>query len=130
MAVVLFDGVCNLCNGSVNWLIDHDKKNVLQFASLQSDYGQKMVNKFNLQGSYLDTMILVDGENYYVRSTAILHMLRLMGGIYSMAFAFVIIPVFIRDAFYNFIARNRYRWFGKQDACRIPTPELKAKFLE
>lgn len=129
MAVVLFDGVCNLCNGSVNWLIDHDKKNVLQFASLQSEYGQQTIGKLGLQGSYLDTMVLVDGEKHYVRSTAILHMLRLMGGIYSMAFVFVIIPAFIRDACYNFIARNRYRWFGKQEACRIPTPELKAKFL-
>lgn len=129
MAVVLFDGVCNLCNGSVNWLIDHDKKNVLQFASLQSEYAQQTIGKLGLQGSYLDTMVLVDGENYYVRSTAILHMLKLMGGIYSIAFVFVIIPAFIRDAFYNFIARNRYRWFGRQDACRIPTPELKAKFL-
>lgn len=129
MAVVLFDGVCNLCNGSVNWLIDHDKKNVLQFASLQSEYAQQTIGKLGLQGSYLDTMVLVDGENYYVRSTAILHMLKLMGGIYRIAFVFVIIPAFIRDAFYNFIARNRYRWFGRQDACRIPTPELKAKFL-
>jgi len=129
MTVVLFDGVCNLCNGSVNWLIDHDTKNQFQFASLQSDYGKKVVAQFNLKGDYLDTVLLLQDDQVYMRSEAVLRICKKLGGGYSLLYGFVIVPAFIRDFFYNIVARNRYRWFGKQDACRIPTPELKAKFL-
>ena len=130
MFVVLFDGVCNLCNSSVNWIIDRDKKNQFQFASLQSDYGKNVVKQFNLQSDYLDTVILLESGKIFVRSEAILRILKHLGGIYTMGFAGMIFPRFIRDFVYNLIAKNRYRWFGKQDTCRIPTPELKAKFLE
>ena len=129
MSVVLFDGVCNLCNGSVNWLIDHDKKNHFQFASLQSDYGKKVVAQFNLKGDYLDTVLLLEDGKVYMRSEAILRIGKKLGGGYSLLYSFLIIPAFVRDFFYNIVARNRYRWFGKQDVCRMPTPELKAKFL-
>ncbi len=129
MSVVLFDGVCNLCNGSVNWLIDHDKKNQFQFASLQSDYGKKVVAQFNLKGDYLDTVLLLEDGKVYMRSEAVLRIGKKLGGGYSLLYGFVIIPAFVRDFFYNIVARNRYRWFGKQDACRMPTPELKANFL-
>lgn len=129
MTVVLFDGVCNLCNGSVNWLIDHDTKNQFQFASLQSDYGKKVVAQFDLKGDYLDTVLLLEDDQVYMRSEAILRIGKKLGGGYSLLYGFVIVPSFIRDFFYNIVARNRYGWFGKQDTCRIPTPELKAKFL-
>lgn len=129
MLVVLFDGVCNLCNSSVNWIIDHDKEGKFKFASLQSVYGQNVVKQFNLSGEYMDTVLLLDGDKLYKRSDAVLRIAKHIGGIYSLAYVFVIIPAFIRNFFYNFVARNRYRWFGKQDACRIPNPELKAKFL-
>ena len=129
MSVVLFDGVCNLCNSSVNWLIDHDKKNQFQFASLQSDYGKKVVAQFNLKGDYLDTVLLLEDGKVYMRSEAVLRIGKKLGGGYSLLYGFVIIPAFVRDFFYNIVARNRYRWFGKQDACRMPTPEMKAKFL-
>lgn len=130
MYVVLFDGVCNLCNGAVNWLIDHDSKNVLRYASLQSAYGQQVVAKHNLQGEYLNTILLVEGDKIYERSTAVLRTLKNIGGIWSLLYVFIVVPAFIRNAVYNFVSRNRYRWFGKLDACRIPTPALKAKFLE
>lgn len=129
MLVVLFDGVCNLCNSSVNWIIDHDKEGKFQFASLQSVYGQNVVKQFNLTGEYMDTVLLLDGDKLYKRSEAVLRIAKHIGGIYSLAYVFIIVPAFIRNFFYNFVARNRYRWFGKQDACRIPSPELKAKFL-
>ncbi len=130
MYVILFDGVCNLCNASVNWIIDRDKKNIFLFASLQSAYGIETVNKFGLSGDYMDTVILRDADKIYTRSDAVLHIVKLLGGVYSLIYVFRIIPRFMRDAVYNFIARNRYRWFGKRDSCRMPTPELKAKFLE
>lgn len=129
MKVILFDGVCNLCNSSVNWIIDHDKHNTFKFASLQSDYGKSVVQKYNLQGSYLDTILLVDEDKIFSRSGAVLRIAKYLGSIYQLAYAFIIIPPFIRNAVYNFIAQNRYRWFGKRDSCRMPTPELKNKFL-
>lgn len=129
MLVVLFDGVCNLCNSSVNWIIDHDKEGKFKFASLQSAYGQNVVKQFNLTGGYMDTVLLLDGDNLYKRSDAVLRIAKHIGGIYALAYVFIIMPAFVRDMFYNFVARNRYRWFGKQDACRIPTPEFKTKFL-
>lgn len=130
MYVVLFDGVCNLCNGAVNWLIDHDPKNVLKFASLQSSYGQQIVAKNKLQGEYLNTILFVEDDKVYERSNAVLRALKHIGGWPTLLYAFIVVPAFMRNAVYNFVARNRYRWFGKMDACRVPTPKLKAKFLD
>lgn len=127
--VILFDGVCNLCNASVNWIIDRDKNNLFKFASLQSEYGQSVIKKFNITGDYMDTVVLQEEGKVYLRSAAALRILKHLGGIYSIAYIFIIIPEFVRDFIYNVIAKNRYRWFGKQDACRIPSPDLKAKFL-
>lgn len=130
MYVVLFDGVCNLCNAWVNRVIDLDKKDVFRFASLQSNYGRQMVEKYNPKGAYMDSILLIDDNRMYERSTAVLRIAKHLGGIHAIAYAFIIVPVFIRDAVYNFVAKNRYRWFGKRETCRIPTPELKAKFIE
>ena len=130
MYVILFDGVCNLCNAAVNWVIDHDSRNVIKFASLQSEYGQQMVKQHHLTNEYMNTIYLVEGDKVYSRSTAVLRTLKHLTGIYSLGYGFIIVPRFIRNFFYNLVARNRYKWFGKRDVCRIPTPELKAKFIE
>lgn len=128
--VILFDGVCNLCNSSVNWIIDRDLKNQFQFSALQSAYGKTVVEKFQLHDDFMDTVLLVEGDKVLQRSDAALQILRSLGGIYSLAVVFYIVPAFIRNAVYNWVARNRYRWFGKQETCRVPTPELQEKFLE
>jgi len=127
--IVLFDGVCNLCSGSVQFILKRDKKNVFQFASLQSNPGQELLKKFNLPADTFNSFVLVEGENIYTRSTAALRIARNLNG-WKWLYAFRIVPKFIRDAIYNLIAKNRYRWFGKKDECWIPTPELRAKFLE
>jgi len=130
MKVVLFDGVCNLCNSLVNWIIDHDKKNLFKFASLQSVYGQKRVAELGLSDNYLDTVILDDEGKGYSQSDAVLQVARHIGGFYSLAVVFFLVPRFIRDFIYQLVASNRYKWFGKQESCRIPTPELKSRFLD
>ena len=130
MMVLLFDGVCNLCNQSVNWIIKRDAKNKFQFASLQSNYGKNVIDKFGIKEDYMNTVILLENEYIYLRSEAALRIMKHLGGIYSPVYALILIPAFIRDAIYNFVARNRYRWFGKSETCRLPTPEEKAKFLE
>ena len=127
--VILFDGVCNLCNGAVNFVIDRDKKNVFKFASLQSNYGKEILQKANLNKEDYDTFLLVDGSNIYDRSTAALHVFRKLDFPYKPLFAMIILPASLRNGIYNLIARNRYKWFGKTEHCRIPTPELKSKFI-
>jgi len=128
--VVLFDGVCNLCNSSVQFILKRDKKKQFLFASLQGKAGQALLRQFNLPVNELFSFILVDGDRYYVRSTAVLQMLKRLGGGWRLLYAFIIIPRFIRDAVYNWIARNRYKWFGKQESCWVPTPELRSRFLD
>jgi predicted DCC family thiol-disulfide oxidoreductase YuxK len=127
--VILFDGVCNLCNTAVQFVIERDPTAVFRFAALQSDFGQGILakNAINTEGG--DTMILVENGQVYDRSTAALRIAkRLSGGIKLLA-VFLIVPRPIRDFFYKIIARNRYRWFGKQETCWLPTKELKARFL-
>ena len=128
--LILFDGVCNLCNGIVQYVIKHDKKNVFVFAALQSELGQEFIRERNIDTSKIDSIILVDPNiAYYFKSSAALHIAYEFGGLWKLAKVFEIFPEKIRDPFYDFIARNRYRWFGKNDHCWIPTPELQAKFL-
>ncbi len=127
--IVLFDGVCNFCNGSVNFIIRRDPKKKFRFAPLQSEVGQKLLKQFGLSTTDLDTMILIDGDRYYSRSTAGLQIARRMSGLWPLLFAFIVVPPFLRDFVYNVIARNRYRWFGKRDACMVPTPDLRERFL-
>lgn len=127
--VILFDGVCNLCNSAVQFVIERDKKKLFRFASLQSEYGQSQLKKHCLLDKNIDSIVLVDEGKTYIKSTAALRIAKKMGGLYPLAYAFIIVPAFIRNWVYDFVARNRYRWFGKQDACWIPTPELKSLFL-
>ncbi len=128
--VILFDGVCNLCNGAVQFIIKRDPDSVFRFASLQSDAGQDVLRRNNLPTEDFDTMVLVDDDAVFTKSTAALRILRRLGGIGRLAYAFIVIPRFVRDWVYTFVARNRYSWFGKRDECMVPTPDLKSRFLE
>lgn len=127
--IILFDGVCNLCNASVSFVIERDKKNVFQFASLQSSFGQEVLKKHQLSSSDFDSMILLQNGTIHQRSDAALRIAKELSGAWKLLYGFIIVPRFIRNAVYNFVARNRYKWFGKQETCMIPTPELKAKFI-
>ncbi len=127
---VYFDGVCNLCNGTVLFIIKHDKQNRFRFASLQGITGQAFLKKQNLPADTFNSFILAERNNIYTRSTAALRVCKYLGGGWPLLYGFIIVPRFIRDAVYNLIARNRYKWFGKKEACWIPTPALKEKFLD
>nr|WP_297788678.1 thiol-disulfide oxidoreductase DCC family protein [uncultured Allomuricauda sp.] len=129
--IILFDGVCNLCNSSVQFVIKRDKKDLFRYAALQSEVGQKLVNQRHIDTSKVDSIILIEpGVAYYTKSDAALEIAQELGGIWKLTGVFSWIPTSIRNAIYDFVAKNRYKWFGKKDACMIPTPELKAKFLD
>lgn len=128
--IILFDGVCNLCNSSVQFVIKRDKKSIFKFASLQSESGQALLKKFDLPADDFNSFVYIKGEQCYLRSTAVLKVAKELGGGWILLYGFIIVPKFIRDFFYNMIAKSRYRIFGKQDSCMIPTPELRSRFLE
>lgn len=127
--IILFDGVCNLCNGSVVFIIKRDKKDLFRFAAIQSDEGQELIQKHNIDTSKVDSILLIDGERYFSKSTAALKIARHLSSGYPLLFGFMILPRFFRNWVYDLIARNRYKWFGKKESCMIPTAVLKAKFL-
>jgi len=128
--VILFDGVCNLCSSSVQFVIKHDPQHYFHFASLQSNFGQQVLEKYQLPPEDFDSFILLDDDKIYTRSTAALRVVKKLKGPWSALYAFMIVPSFIRNTVYNFIAKNRYKWFGKQEACWLPTPELKELFID
>jgi len=127
--IVLFDGVCNLCNSAVQFIIRHDKKKVFMFTSLQSDAGQKQLEQYNFPLDELNSFILIENNKAYTRSSGALRVVKKLKGLWPLLYGFMIVPKFIRDGVYDWVGRNRYKWFGKQEACMIPTPELKARFL-
>ncbi len=128
--IILFDGVCNFCNFWVNFIIDRDKDDIFKFAALQSEAGQKLLNKFNLKTEDFDTFIFIDGEIYFTKSTAALKIARKLNYPVKVLYYFIFIPKFLRDLIYSLIAINRYKLFGKRDICRVPTENEKEKFLE
>lgn len=129
--IILFDGVCNLCNRFVQWVIKRDKRDTFRFAPLQGEIGMQLMQEHKLHPEKIDSIILVQpNAGYSVKSTAALKIGASMGGMYRALVIFRIIPVFLRDPIYDWVARNRYKWYGKRDQCMIPTPELKSKFLE
>ena len=128
--IILFDGVCNLCNRSVQFILRRDKKKKFRFATLQGKKGQEILKQFNLPADYLNSFILADGEKIYTRSTAALRMLKILGRGWNLFYGFMIVPPFIRNALYNMIAKYRYKWFGKKDQCMIPTPGIRERFIE
>lgn len=129
--LILFDGVCNLCNSSVQFVIKRDKKDMFRYAALQSDIGQQIIEKFNIDTSKTDSIILYSNEKgVFYKSTAALKIASKLGFPTNILGLFLIIPEAIRNIVYDFIARNRYKWYGRKEHCMIPTPELKSKFLE
>ena len=128
-ALVLFDGVCNLCNSSVNFIIDRDRAGYFKFAALQDETVEPLLTQFDLSTETMDSIVLVEEGTCYRESTAALRIVRRLKGGWSLFYAFIIVPRPVRDVVYGWLARNRYRWFGKRDTCRIPTPELRARFL-
>ena len=127
--VVLFDGVCNFCNATINFIIDHDRANRFVFAPLQSEAGQQLLRTNGLDATKLDSIVLLkDGEVHH-KSEAALQIARGLDGPWSLMYAFRILPRFLRDFVYDVVARNRYRWFGRRDSCRMPSPELRQRFL-
>jgi predicted DCC family thiol-disulfide oxidoreductase YuxK len=128
--LILFDGVCNLCNGSVQFVIKHDKESKFLFTSLQSDKGQEILKHFGMKTDDFDSFILLDKGEIYTKSSGVLKEAVILGGWFKIFAIFYLVPTFIRDLFYSFVAKNRYRFFGKKDSCMIPTPELKARFLQ
>lgn len=127
--VILFDGVCNLCSNVVQFVIKRDKKNLYQFASLQSSFGQSVLKKYNLSGQYLNTFILLQKDKVYTKSTGALIVAKNLSGFWPALYIFILIPPFIRNFVYDIISKYRYTWFGKNEICWIPSPKLKSKFL-
>ena len=127
-SIVLFDGVCNFCNGAVNFIIKHDYEKRFKFAPLQSEIGTELKNRYAI-GEDVDSIILIEDERAFTHSTAGLRVAKTLGGIWSLGYAFIIVPAFIRDWAYRVFARNRYRLFGRQDACMLPTPDVRERFL-
>jgi predicted DCC family thiol-disulfide oxidoreductase YuxK len=127
-SIVYFDGVCNFCNGAVNFIISRDAEKKFKFAPLQSEAGQKMRTKYEI-GDDIDSIILVENDRAYLHSTAGLRIAKGLGGIWSLAFVFIIVPAFIRDWAYRLFAKHRYRLFGREEACMLPTPDVRERFL-
>ena len=129
--IILFDGVCNLCDSAVQFIIKHDKKDIFRFASLQSDLGKEITTYLGVSSEKLDSIILYQpGFAYYHKSQAVFEIAKDLGGIFSLAQIFSILPSSFTDSIYDYIAKNRYKWYGKKDACMLPSTHLKAKFLE
>ncbi len=128
--IILFDGLCNLCNSSVQFIIKRDSKNRFKFSSLQSSFGSKKLQAFGLSSKDLYSIILVNEGTYLQKSDAALEIAKNLQQPWPLFYAFKIIPRFFRDWIYDLIAKNRYSWFGKKDSCMIPTQELKSRFIE
>lgn len=128
-SIILFDGVCNLCNGVVQFIIRHDSKDVFRFGSLQSEAAERILRPFGVDPESVNSFILIDQGKLYYRSTGALRVLKILGGWLKGWYGLIIVPPFLRDAVYNLIASKRYRWFGRKEACMVPTPELEKKFL-
>jgi len=128
--IILFDGVCNLCNGAINFIIKHDPKAKFKFAALQGETGKQLLAKHNINPKETDSIVLIDTDKVSVKSSAALRIAKDLNKAYPLFFGFMIIPNFIRNAVYDFIAAHRYKWFGKKESCMLPTPELKSRFLD
>ncbi|MFZ5875526.1 MAG: thiol-disulfide oxidoreductase DCC family protein [Nitrospirota bacterium] len=128
--LVLFDGVCRLCTGTVRFVITRDRHQRFRFASMQSPLGQRLLRRFGLPPDDLKTFVLVEANGHYTKSTAALRVARRMDGLWPGLYAFILVPRPIRDAFYDWVARNRYRWFGRERVCLRPEPSVKERFID
>ncbi|WP_321168764.1 thiol-disulfide oxidoreductase DCC family protein [Salinigranum salinum] len=128
--VLFFDGVCNLCNGAVQFVVDHDPRGRIRFASLQSDVGRAVLDRLDLPRDDLETVVLVEGTRAYTRSAASIRVCELLGGVYRLASVGWVVPRGVRDRLYDVVAEHRYQWFGRKDQCMVPTPELRSRFVD
>jgi len=127
--IVLFDGVCNLCNAAVDLIIRNDKAGNFKVGALQDEKSRSILEEYTIDPEYLDSIVLIRGDQVFYRSRAALEISKKLRGLWPLLYAFIVVPNFIRDPVYNWIADNRYSWFGKKDTCRLPTPEEKERFL-
>jgi predicted DCC family thiol-disulfide oxidoreductase YuxK len=127
--VILFDGVCNFCNFWVNFIIDHDDKRFFQFASLQSEIAQRILTQKKINTVHIDSVILVMNEKVFFKSSAVLQIAKNLNGFWKTLYIFSVVPSRLRDLIYDFIAKNRYNWFGKRETCRVPSKDEKNRFL-
>ena len=127
--IILFDGVCNFCNASVNFIMKRDKRDEFRFAAPQSEIGIELQKKFHLDPNDLESFILIEGDKYYKKTTAALRTAKEFGFPWNLSYIFIIIPPIIRNIAYNIIAKYRYKWFGKKESCRVPSPGERSKFL-
>ena len=129
--IILFDGVCNLCNRWVQWVIKRDRHDTFRFAPIQGKIGSRLLRDHKIDPVETDSIVLIQPfSGYATKSSAVLKIARTLGGIYKGLYIFQLVPGILRDKIYDWVARNRYKWYGKRDNCMIPTPELRAKFLE
>ncbi len=127
--IILFDGVCNFCNSAVNFTIKKNAKANIFFAPMQSEAGQKILKQYDLPADDMQSFVFIDKEKAYKQSTAALKVCRYLRGLWPLCYGLIIVPPFIRDGIYNWIAKNRYKWFGLRQECMIPSPEVKQRFL-
>lgn len=127
--ILLFDGDCHFCDQSVQFVIKHDKREIFHFAALQSSFGQQLLTDYNLPTNDFDSFVLITKKGSYTKSTAALHVCLELGGLWRILYLFVFLPRPLRNGIYNFVAKNRYKWFGKKKQCLIPSPEIRKRFL-
>ncbi|SMF73763.1 Predicted thiol-disulfide oxidoreductase YuxK, DCC family [Paenibacillus uliginis N3/975] len=127
--IVLIDGVCHMCQGLTKFIIKRDPAGVFQFASLQSDIGKDILRQGGLPEETVDTVVVVENGTYYTRSAAALRIVRRLTFPWRLLYGFIIVPRALRDVLYKWVAKNRYRWFGQDEECMIPTPEIRRRFL-
>lgn len=127
--IVLFDGECNLCDRSINFIIAKDKKDAFRFATIQSDAGRSLLEQYQLDLNTSDSVLLIDKNRLFEKSTALLKIIRSLSGAYPLLYILIFLPKCFRDLFYDLVAKNRYKWFGKKDSCVIPRTDIEYKFL-
>ena len=127
--IILFDGVCNFCNNTVNFVIRRDPKSIFKFATLQCTVAQQILKSHRLDNAEMNSFVLIENDKIYIKSTAALRVCRRLKGLWPLMYGFIIVPKLIRNGIYNWIAKNRYTWFGKKEACMIPSPDVSARFL-
>ncbi|MBI3520400.1 MAG: DUF393 domain-containing protein [Bacteroidetes bacterium] len=128
-SILLFDGYCNLCHSSVQFVMKHEKNQELYFTSLQSDTGIEILNHFNIDPVKVDSLVLIENNKAYIKSSAALRLGKYLNGLYVLGYGFLIIPPFIRNMVYDYIAKNRYKWYGKKESCLIPEKDVSNRFL-
>lgn len=126
-SIVIFDGECNFCNATIQFILKHEKKSELLFCSLQSETGKEIQDFFKLNDAA--SVLLIEKNNIYTKSTAALKITTYLRGGFPLLYFFIIVPLFIRNSIYNYIAKNRYKWFGKRDTCMTPNNQIKHRFI-